>query len=93
MGTKKTLFITLFVLCMAFCLNISSLSYAARNDIQSNTRTAILESFGNQPLLFIQNDGQLDKKVKYYEKGANHATYFTENGIYLNLFRQKNTPG
>jgi len=43
--------------------------------------------------LFIQNDGQLDKKVKYYEKWANHATYFTENGIYLNLFRQKNTPG
>ncbi len=50
-------------------------------------------SLDRQPLLFIHNDGQLDEKVQYYERGANHATYFTADGIYLSLFRQQKSAG
>lgn len=59
--------------------------------IESNASPTTLESFGNQPLFFIQNDDQLDEKVKYYEIGSGHATYFTRDGIYLSLSRQKET--
>ena len=93
MMTVRTILTTVMTLGVAFCLNISSLSYAVQKNIQQNIRPAIMESFGSQPLLFIKNDGQLDKKVKYYEQGSNHATYFTEDGIYLSLFQNQKTTG
>ncbi len=49
------------------------------------TRLRVLETYGKLPLSFIQNDGQMDKRVRYYEKGAGHATYFTQRGVYLSL--------
>ena len=33
----------------------------------------IQQTYGKLPLFFIQNDGQLDKQVKFYEKGSGHA--------------------
>ncbi|MBF0317718.1 MAG: SBBP repeat-containing protein, partial [Nitrospirae bacterium] len=37
------------------------------------------------PLYFIENNGQVDKRVRFYEKGASHATYFTNDGVYITL--------
>ncbi|MBF0606265.1 MAG: hypothetical protein SFH39_04310 [Candidatus Magnetobacterium sp. LHC-1] len=37
------------------------------------------------PLYFIENDGQVDKRMRFYEKGASHATWFTKNGVYVSL--------
>ncbi len=37
------------------------------------------------PLYFIQNNGQIDPKVRFYEKGSGHAISFTEEGVYLTL--------
>ena len=36
---------------------------------KSDTRAKIIEGYGKVPLHFIRNDGQIDKRVKYYEKG------------------------
>ncbi len=44
-------------------------------------------ALGNLPLYFIKNTGQLDGRVIYYEKGARHATYFTQEGLVLSLSR------
>lgn len=49
------------------------------------TRRRVSETYGKLPLSFIQNDGQMDEQVRYYEKGAGHATYFTQKGVYLSL--------
>jgi len=49
------------------------------------TKAKISENYGKLPLSFIQNDGQMDKKVKYYERGNGHSTYFTSDGVYLEL--------
>jgi len=46
-----------------------------------NQKLQMQNSYGNFPLYFIQNNGQVDEKVKYYEKGAGHATYFTGEGV------------
>lgn len=42
-------------------------------------------TYAKLPLFFIQNQGQLDKNVKYYEAGNGHATFFTETGVSLFL--------
>ncbi|HET6464331.1 MAG TPA: SBBP repeat-containing protein, partial [Nitrospiria bacterium] len=34
---------------------------------------------------FIPNVGQIDRRIKYYETGNDHATYFTEEGMNLTL--------
>ncbi|MBI5234406.1 MAG: SBBP repeat-containing protein, partial [Deltaproteobacteria bacterium] len=52
----------------------------------------IKQSYGNLPLYFIENNGQVDPKVAYYEKGAGHATYFTKQGVTLSLIRKGNNP-
>ena len=45
----------------------------------------IAGTYGQLPLSFIQNEGQLDKQVKFYERGAGHTTFFTEDGVTLAL--------
>ncbi|MBI2472585.1 MAG: SBBP repeat-containing protein [Planctomycetes bacterium] len=56
---------------------------AAIND--AATKAQVQESYGKLPLCFIQNDGQMDKAVLFYEKQSAHSTFFTRNGIYLTL--------
>ncbi len=49
------------------------------------TITQVKVDYGNIPLYFIQNDGQIDKKVKYYGNSNGHSTYFTKEGVYMEL--------
>jgi hypothetical protein len=49
------------------------------------TKVQVQETYGKLPLYFIQNDGQVDEKVKFYEKGSGHATFFTKEGVYISL--------
>ncbi|MBI5206908.1 MAG: SBBP repeat-containing protein [Candidatus Firestonebacteria bacterium] len=53
--------------------------------IDNALKTQISNSYGNLPLLFIQNNGQTDKRVKFYEKSLGHTTFFTNDGIILCL--------
>ncbi len=50
-------------------------------------KVQIQETYGKLPLYFIRNDGQVDEKVKFYEKGSGHATYFTKEGVYIQVVR------
>ena len=34
----------------------------------------------------------MDRRVKFYEKGHGHATFFTEDGIYLCLMKDNEKP-
>jgi hypothetical protein len=65
----------------------SSIAKVGGADKETKTKTE--EVYGKLPLSFIQNNGQTDKKVKFYEKGAGHATFFTEEGVYLQLVRSQ----
>lgn len=44
--------------------------------IQSYLRT----TFGQMPLYFIKNRGQLDERVAYYIQGSDKTLYFTAEG-------------
>lgn len=45
------------------------------------TRARAAESFGKLPLYFVENRGQLDKRVGYYVQGSDKTIYFTNKGL------------
>src|SRR6185369_3478699 len=45
------------------------------------TRARATESFGKLPLYFVENRGQLDKRVGYYVQGSDKTIYFTNQGL------------
>jgi len=65
--------------------------------LTASRRVAIAAAFARQPLRFVKNQGQLDprvaftsrEKIQFYEKASGHATYFTQDGVYLNLVKFK----
>ena len=59
--------------------------------VDNATRARGQKVYGKLPLYFIQNDGQMDERVKFYEKGAGHTTFFTKEGVYLSLGRRQKT--
>jgi len=58
-------------------------------ELDDATRARVVEAYGRLPLFFIQNDGQLDKKVKFYTKSSGSAIYFTQEGMYISLVKQQ----
>jgi len=46
-----------------------------------------LSEYGNFPLSFIKNEGQLTTPVLYYEQARGHASYLTRRGIHFVLRR------
>ncbi|MBW7957020.1 MAG: SBBP repeat-containing protein [Deltaproteobacteria bacterium] len=60
-----------------------------RNEAPAEEIARVQESYGKIPLYFIKNDGQVPKKIKFYEKGSGHATFFANDGVYLSLTRAK----
>ena len=61
----------------------------ATSAVDSAQKAQLLQAYGKLPLFFIQNDGQVESKVKFYEKNSGHATYFTPEGVYLALTKRK----
>jgi uncharacterized repeat protein (TIGR01451 family) len=48
-------------------------------------RSRIKEDYGQLPLSFVENRGQLDSRVGYYLQGRDKAVYFTSEGITFTL--------
>ena len=53
----------------------------------STTESSVLEAYGKLPLLFIENQGQVDEAVRYYVKASGQTVYFTEENIVFDLIR------
>ena len=61
----------------------------SETNLSETTKVKLQKDYGKLPLFFIQNNGQMDKRVKYYEKGSSHATFFANDGVYLSLQAKK----
>jgi len=48
-------------------------------------KAGVIKTYGKLPLYFIENNGQVDGQVSFYEHGAGHATFFTKDGVVLSL--------
>jgi hypothetical protein len=49
------------------------------------TKEDLVASYGRLPLYFIENRGQAPAAVRYLERGAGHAIFFTESAVVLAL--------
>jgi len=54
-------------------------------EVTEAQKAGLVKTYGNLPLYFIENRGQADRAVKFYERGAGHATFFTDDGVVLSL--------
>ncbi len=83
-------FLTIFVI-FAFALSLLtaagvSATYFEFETGSDMTRKKVSDnSYGALPLYFVQNEGQVDKEVLYYEHSQGHTTYFTESGVIIRL--------
>ena len=48
-------------------------------------REKVAKAYGNLPLYFIRNDGQMDEQVFYYERSGGHSMFFTHDGVHIAL--------
>jgi hypothetical protein len=53
----------------------------------STTESSVLEAYGKLPLLFIENQGQVDEAVSYYVQASGQTIYFTKKNIVFDLIR------
>jgi len=58
-------------------------------EIGPEQRTEVIEHYGKLPLSFIENNGQIDKRISYYTQSSGRALAFTQKGITLHLTQGK----
>ncbi|OHB69328.1 MAG: hypothetical protein A2W23_03740 [Planctomycetes bacterium RBG_16_43_13] len=76
------------IVLIASSLNIFPINDVSGKEITDTdnvTSTRVNEDYGKLPLSFIRNDGQIDKRVMFYEKGSGHATFFSKEGVSISL--------
>lgn len=89
-GYASMRLVALVLLCSALSLSGSTLTAAsAPHPVIGINQPRVQESYGRLPLYFIQNQGQLDDKVKYYEKTNRHCIYFTQDGVHFAFSQTK----
>ena len=49
--------------------------------LNENQQATLSEAYGKLPLYFIENQGQLDPKVKFYLQASGGSLLFTEEGM------------
>ena len=55
-------------------------------------KLTVAANYGRLPLYFIENRGQVDKRVQYYVRGGGQTTFFTKDEVVLALCRQEKNP-
>ena len=88
-GFISALVISIFVgfVGLAYANTASTKSVPENTDHAAKAQ--VDKNYGKLPLSFIRNDGQMDEKVEYYERGSGHSMYFTGEGVYLELISSR----
>jgi hypothetical protein len=90
MGQKKIFALAILLVALMVAFPAAGL-LAGENSTDtvdlSTTESSVLEAYGKLPLLFIENQGQVDEAVSYYVKASGQTIYFTEKSIVFDLVR------
>ncbi|MCF8142533.1 MAG: SBBP repeat-containing protein [Deltaproteobacteria bacterium] len=84
---KTKLGLNLLPAIVLFLFSVSFLWFSGAAASGKADRESILEAYGNLPLHFIENKGQLDSRVRFYVKTSGQTLYFTDEGIVFDLLR------
>ncbi len=95
MGRKVTIFIGILFAATLLASNTAPARDTGQKALPDNiaAKSGLRESYGKLPLYFIKNNGQINGKVRFYEKSAGHAVYFTDDGLYINLLKRTANAG
>jgi hypothetical protein len=64
---------------------------AAAPPLQNAARASIVETLGSLPLAFVENQGQVDRRVRYSARCGGMTTYFTDTAFVMQLVRREIT--
>jgi hypothetical protein len=84
------LFLTLSLSWLVLTPFPLSTAHSARPDDPAKLK--MLKSYGRLPLSFVENKGQVDKKVSFYLKGSQGTIYFTKEAIIYDLISGEPRP-
>jgi len=65
--------------------NLNFLVQNQKTEVTEAQKPGIIKTYGKLPLYFIENKGQVNMQVSFYERGTGHATFFTSDGVVLSL--------
>jgi hypothetical protein len=57
------------------------------SSLEPRTKIRVNDAYGRLPLYFMENQGQVDRRVRYYTRGGRHAIRFTSEGIYFTFLK------
>ena len=69
-------------MAVALLVAMSSTSFRVNASGTTNAGAEPVFDFAQRPIQFIPNEGQFDPRVRFYEQGPSHATYFAQTGVY-----------
>ncbi len=61
------------------CPTVSGSVIPEQKPVDEAAKLKIQEDYGKIPLYFVRNDGQINEKVRFYEKGSGRNTFFTDS--------------
>jgi hypothetical protein len=83
----------IILITAAFLLALPALALSStgetRSDITDIEKAVVMKTYGRLPLYFIENNGQEDERMLFYEKGRGHATFFTREGVFLSMIKNQ----
>jgi hypothetical protein len=88
-GIKRLIFAVIIVAVLSLMPSLTDTMppQPSSDSTDEAVRADVLEAYGKLPVLFIQNDGQLDDRVEYYSEAAGQTLYLTDDGIVIDLVR------
>ncbi|WKZ15777.1 MAG: SBBP repeat-containing protein [Candidatus Jettenia caeni] len=70
----------------AFGLSLTSANQSNRYaSVDDAAKVKAQENYGKLPFCFIQNKGQVNGSIKFYEKQKGYSIFFTKRGIYVSF--------
>lgn len=96
---KKSVFAIAGLLAILACLKASDVVHKGliqiplKQTVQAGSSQKVNADFGNIPLQFIPNRGQLDEQVSFYIQGRDKAIYFTPKGLTFVVAEQAKKKG
>jgi PKD repeat protein len=80
------------LLIAAIAIHMPTFSKPARASVSEGKTSFLSERYGKIPLFFVKNEGQMDSRVRFYERSRGCETFFTDDSIVFAVTRATEGP-
>ena len=94
MKLLKFLKLFFFLISVVFYSGLVNLGFLAKANsstisVKEKANKRVNNILYNLPLFFVKNEGQVNKRIKYFAKNEGKNFYFTDSGLYIVLNKEK----